>query len=100
MTESPDFIFSVKYINSKWLSDLVICPDSCALWQKQAEESEKLSEAHLNTHNILARAVTFFQIAIAISAIAILTKRKPLWIFSILLMAIGIFFLVQAALFK
>ncbi len=67
--------------------------------QKQAEESEKLSEVHLNIHNILARSVTFFQIAIAIAAIAILTKRKPLWMFSILLMVIGIFFLIQALLF-
>ncbi|MEJ0083113.1 MAG: DUF4337 family protein [Puia sp.] len=43
--------------------------------QKKAKESEDASHAHLEHHEILARAVTLFQISIAISAIAILTKK-------------------------
>ena len=62
--------------------------------KKQAEEDEAVSEAHLAKHVPLARAVTAFQIAIAISAIAVLTRRKNLWYAGLVLTAIGIFFLI------
>lgn len=62
--------------------------------KKQAQENEEASEAHLAKHVPLARAVTAFQIAIAISAIAVLTRRKILWYAGLVLTAIGIFFLI------
>lgn len=54
-----------------------------------AEDHEKKSEEHLKKHLILARSVTLFQIAIAISAISILTEKRPLWYLSIALSLIG-----------
>jgi len=65
----------------------------------KAESYEKQSEALLIRHKILARAVTLFQIAIAISAISILSKKRSLWITSIILALIGVFFLLQGTLF-
>jgi hypothetical protein len=62
--------------------------------RKTAEEDEAASEAHLAKHVPLASAVTAFQIAIAISAIAILTRRKNLWFGGLLLTAVGIVFLI------
>jgi uncharacterized membrane protein len=62
--------------------------------KKSAEEAEHESEAHLNKHVPLATAVTAFQIAIAISAIAILTRRKKLWFAGLFLTAIGVVFLI------
>ncbi len=62
--------------------------------KKQAEEDEQVSEAHLARHVPLSRAVTAFQIAIAISAIAVLTRRKMLWYVGLVLTAIGICFLI------
>ncbi|HEX9513741.1 MAG TPA: DUF4337 domain-containing protein [Puia sp.] len=62
--------------------------------KKTAEEAEKSSEGHLSRHVPLATAVTCFQIAIAISAIAILTKKRKLWYAGMLLTIIGIVFLV------
>jgi Domain of unknown function (DUF4337) len=62
--------------------------------KKSAEEAEKSSEWHLSRHVPLASAVTAFQIAIAISAIAILTKRKKLWLGGMLLTLIGVVFLI------
>jgi len=59
--------------------------------QEKAEELEKESEVHLGKDMTLARAVTFFQIAISISAISILSKKKPLWYISLVLFAAGIF---------
>ncbi len=59
-----------------------------------AEEHQKASEEHLEKHVTLAKAVTIFQIAIAISAIAILTRKKPLWYGSIALTLAGAVFLL------
>jgi len=61
---------------------------------KDAKEAEHESEEHLSKHVPLASAVTAFQIAIAISAIAILTRRKILWVGGLVLTCIGIVFFV------
>lgn len=86
------------------LSDKPIVEDSsksAAHYEKEkeeikakAEEAEKSSEMHLAKHVPLATAVTVFQIAIAISAISILTRRKALWYGGILLTIVGVVFLV------
>ena len=62
--------------------------------KKTAEEAEKRSEEHLSKHVPLASAVTAFQIAIAISAISLLTRRKKFWYIGLLLTFIGIAFLI------
>lgn len=46
---------------------------------EQANEKESSSRHHLTTHQLLARAVTFFQVAIALSAISVLTRRRRFW---------------------
>jgi hypothetical protein len=64
--------------------------------EERAKEKEKSSSLHLAAHNILAKAVTVFQIAIAVSAISVLTRRKWLWYGSGVLGLMGIVFLLQA----
>jgi hypothetical protein len=59
-----------------------------------AESKEAASTAHMNHHVVLARSVTFFQIAIALAAIAVLTKRSQLWLGSLGLAVIGVGFFV------
>ncbi len=59
----------------------------------QAEEHQKTSEEHLSKHVTLSKAVTIFQIAIAISAIAILTRKKILWYAGMILTVVGAVFL-------
>lgn len=61
----------------------------------QAKEREAESSHHLRIHQVLARAVTFFQIAITIAAIAILTHRKHFWWVSLGFGAIGLFSFIQ-----
>ncbi|GGB08251.1 DUF4337 domain-containing protein [Puia dinghuensis] len=63
--------------------------------KKQAEEAEKASDAHLAKHVPLASAVTAFQIAIAVSAISLITRRRNLWYGSLLLTVVGAYFLVE-----
>ncbi|HEX8914006.1 MAG TPA: DUF4337 family protein, partial [Humisphaera sp.] len=61
---------------------------------KKAEEEDKESTALFHSHEVLARGVTMFQVAIAVSAIAALTKRRPFWFVGIALGLAGVYFLV------
>jgi hypothetical protein len=63
--------------------------------QKEALASEAASRDHLEHHSILARAVTLFQISIAISAIAILTRKKLLWFVSLGISCFGLYFFIM-----
>jgi len=63
--------------------------------KEEAEKDQNASEAHLQRHVLLARSVTFFQIAIAISAISILSKKRVLWYFAVLLAIVGIGFFIN-----
>ena len=63
--------------------------------QADARKHEHHSEHHLQQHNILARSVTLFQVAIALAAITVLIGRKPLWFVSVAFGLGGSFFLVQ-----
>ena len=64
--------------------------------KKEAEEKEHASHAHLHKHETYARGVTMFQVAIAIAAIAVLTKLRSFWLVGIAFSVIGLFFSVQA----
>jgi hypothetical protein len=66
---------------------------------KKAKELEAESQHHMNQHQVLARTVTLLQISIALSAIAVLTRKKPLWYLSLLGGAAGLVILVQALFF-
>ncbi len=58
--------------------------------QKQSTELVEESENQLQKDMLLARAVTFFQIAISISAMSLLSKKKSLWYVSLVMFALGI----------
>ncbi|HEX4849472.1 MAG TPA: DUF4337 domain-containing protein [Puia sp.] len=60
----------------------------------KAEEAEKDSKDHLQIHVTISKAVTIFQVAIAISAIAILTRKRILWYGGLLLTVVGAVFLL------
>lgn len=66
---------------------------------EKATDFQKESDIHVERHDVLARGVTLFQASIAIGAIAIITRRRPLWFVSLTLAAIGLFFLLQELFF-
>ncbi|RKR83042.1 uncharacterized protein DUF4337 [Mucilaginibacter gracilis] len=66
----------------------------------KAKEAEAESREHVESHNILARSVTLFQIAIAIGAISILIKKRIYWIISLSFAALATFFFVMQLLGK
>jgi chromosome segregation ATPase len=61
----------------------------------KAEELEKESREHLARHETMARAVTFFQVAIALTAIAALTRRRNFIFVSGAMGAAGVYFMVM-----
>jgi Domain of unknown function (DUF4337) len=62
--------------------------------KSEAERKEIEAKTNFHKHEVLARGVTMFQIAIAIAAISALTKKRRFWIVSLLFGAIGCVFLV------
>jgi hypothetical protein len=65
--------------------------------KSQAERKEAAAKSNFHKHEVFARGVTMFQIAIAIAAISALTQRRPFWIMSLLFGVVGCLFLILAA---
>ncbi len=64
-------------------------------------EAEKLSaeaKSSFHQHEVFARAVTMFQISIAIAAISALTRKRPVWFVSLAFGSAGFVFLLIGAL--
>lgn len=64
----------------------------------EAEHKQSEAKSHFHQHEVFARGVTMFQIAIAIAAISALTKKRRFWVVSLLFGAVGCVFLIMAAL--
>ena len=52
--------------------------------KSEAEHKEAAAKSNFHKHEVLARGVTMFQIAIAIAAISALTKKRRFWIVSLI----------------
>lgn len=60
-----------------------------------AENDEKESEAHLQRHVTFSRSVTLLQVAVAISAISIITRKRFLWYAGIAIAIGGAMFFIM-----
>ncbi|HLW35159.1 MAG TPA: DUF4337 family protein [Chthoniobacterales bacterium] len=63
--------------------------------QKEANAKQSEAKSNFHQHEILARGVTMFQIAIAIAAISALTGKRRFWLVSLLFGIAGAVFLAQ-----
>ena len=63
-------------------------------FEAQVTDLDNQSEAYLGRHHHLAIAVTLFQVAIALSAIAALLRTKPLWLLSLAGSLVAVVYLV------
>jgi hypothetical protein len=63
---------------------------------KDAKEKEDISKGHFEVHSTFAKSVTFFQIAIAVSAISVLIRRRRFWFVSLAFALIGVIFFGEA----
>lgn len=66
--------------------------------KEKAEEHEKESEHHLQVHEDIARSVTMFQVAIALGAVAILSRKRRFFFASLGLAGLGLLFFIQGLL--
>jgi hypothetical protein len=62
--------------------------------KKNAEDKQALAEKNAKEGAVLGKAVTLFQVAIAMSAITLLIKRKGYWYFGLCLAAGGVYFVI------
>jgi len=62
--------------------------------RREAEHKQTEAKANFHKHEIFARSVTMFQIAIAIAAISALTKKRRFWFVSLVFGVAGAIFLV------
>lgn len=65
--------------------------------KREAEHKQAEAKASFHKHEVFARSVTMFQIAIAIAAISALTKRRRFWLVSLVFGLAGAVFLVLGA---
>ena len=63
--------------------------------RSEATAAGDSSKAHMRIHHVFARAVTFSQIAIAIAAITVLTKRQWFWAVSLAFGIVGLAYLIH-----
>ena len=68
--------------------------------KSEAEHKQAAAKSYFHKHEVFARGVTMFQIAIAIAAISALTKKRSFWAVSLVFGAFGCVFLVLAAIAK
>ena len=64
--------------------------------KSEAEHKEAAAKLNFHKHEVFARSVTMFQIAIAIAAISALTRKPKFWIVSLIFGVVGCAFLVLA----
>ena len=61
--------------------------------KSEAEDRQAAAKSNFHRHEVYARAVAMFQIAIAVAAISALTKKRHFWIVSLLFGVAGCIFL-------
>jgi hypothetical protein len=59
----------------------------------EAEHKQAEAKSNFHQHEVFARGVTMFQIAIAIAAVSALTRKRAFWIVSLLFGVVGCVFL-------
>ena len=63
--------------------------------EKERDTLNRESGEFMHKHHTFAYCVTFTQVAIALSAIAALIRRRPIWFGSMIIGVIGLFFLIK-----
>lgn len=66
--------------------------------KEEATEKEQSAEARMTRHHKIAKSVTWSQIAIAVSAISVLTRQKWFWLVGLGFGAAGLYFLLWGVL--
>jgi hypothetical protein len=63
--------------------------------EKERDQRSHEAEILLHRHHSYANAVAFFQVSIALGAVAALTRQRPVWVGSIVVGLVGLVFLTR-----
>ena len=91
----PELAAKLREQAKKQLDEQKDLQDQAREQEKSVKEKDESSELLFHKHHQFALAVTIFQVAIAMAAIAALTKRRPIWLVSLAVGASGLWFFVQ-----
>ena len=67
-------------------------------FEKERDQKDAEAEELLHLHHSFAIAVAFFQVSIALGAVAALSRNRPVWFASMALGGAGLFYFVRALL--
>ncbi len=65
--------------------------------KSEAEHKQTEAKTDFHRHEVFARGVAMFQIAIAVAAVSALTRKRRFWMVSLLFGALGCIFLALGA---
>ena len=79
----------------RYKSEQKLISEQAKQYEEKRDEDDREADELMEHHHIFAYCVTFTQVAIALSAIAALTKRKYMWYISMLVGVGGAIFFVN-----
>lgn len=95
VTTSPEQATKLKEQQAKYKAEQDDIEKEARKLEEEVKTQGEVGEEAFHHHHRFALGVTIFQVAIALAAIAALTRRKPLWYVSMLVGASGfVFFLM------
>lgn len=81
---------NVAAAHQKYLDDQKQIEAAAHAKEKERDAKSEEADHLLHRHHAYANAVALFQVAIALGAIAALTRKKPVWVLSVVLGVAGI----------
>jgi hypothetical protein len=95
VADRPDLVATLKADADRYKHEADEIQAKAKELEKKVEENNQASEDLMEHHHRFAIAVTLLQIAIALSAIAALTRKTPLWFLGLGVSAAGIVMFVR-----
>ncbi|MEO7035344.1 MAG: DUF4337 domain-containing protein [Polyangiaceae bacterium] len=87
---NPEFAAKLRDEATRLKAEQEPLEEKARALEEQVEAHNALAERLLDRHHRFAIAVTLFQIAVALCAIAALMKKKPLWIVALVASSVGV----------
>jgi len=86
----PEVVADLEAKSKKYEGEQEAIKKDAEALEEKVKENDEASEHLMHRHHKFAYTVTFLQIAIALSAIAALTRKQPLWFLGLAVSAVGL----------
>lgn len=92
----PDAVARMKEDAAKYAREQPETQDKARKFEEQVASFSEKAESHFARHHVLMIAESLVHVAVAGASIALLARRRPIWIGSLALTAIGMIIAVAA----